>query len=175
MTSGRRRILGLGAVSALAAVGVAGLALQVLGQPANHPQLEAAHTAVSRLDHGDKPSDVVPASTVDIATSTDLFLIVTDGQRNVLASSASVSGAQALPPPGVFDYVRSNGEDRVTWQPAAGVRSWIVVDSYNGGFVIAGRSPSGGEQNAYLLLLWGSLGALGLAVLVGAGMVLYRF
>jgi hypothetical protein len=162
----------LAVVAGLAGAGFAGLALQAFGEPANHPQIEIVHTAVSRLDGGASPADVLPARSVDIATSTDPYVIVTRADQTVLASSGSLSGQVVLPPPGVFESVRRNGEDRVTWQPAAGVRSWIVVDSYRGGFVIAGRSPSGAEQSAYVLLLWASVaaivlaGAAGLALLV---------
>jgi hypothetical protein len=151
------------AVAVLAAAGLGGLAFQALGQPANHPQVEMARSAVSQLEGGASPASVVPARVVDIASSTDPYLIVTDARHNVLASSASLSGVVVLPPPGVFDSVLANGEDRVTWQPAPDVRSWIVVDSYGGGFVIAGRSPGGVEQSGYLLLMWASFGAIALA------------
>ena len=170
----RQTVAGSVVAVALGVAGLVGLGVQVIGQPANHPQLEAAHAAVSRLDGGDQPRAVVPGGTVDIARSNDLFVIVTDPAGNVLASSANVSGATVLPPPGVFDYVRKNGEDRVTWQPVDGVRSWIVVDSFNGGFVIAGRSPTGVEQNGYVLLLWGSFAAIGLALAVGIATAVKR-
>jgi len=171
---GRRKLVGAAVVIGLAVVGLVGLAVQALGQPANHPQIEMAHSVVSRLDGGASPADVVPAGTVDIAMSNAPYVIVTDSRHEVLATSASLSGQSVLPPPGVFDSVTANGEDRVTWQPAAGVRSWIVVDTYNGGFVIAGRSPSDAEQSEYLLLLWGSFGALALAGLTAMGLVVLR-
>jgi hypothetical protein len=174
MTARGRRLAGALVAIGLGAAGLAGLAVQAIGQPANHPQIEMARQVVSRLDAGATPADVIPASTVDIATSTDPYVIVTDSQQKVLASSASLAGQSVLPPPGVFHSVTANGEDRVTWQPATGVRSWIVVDAYRGGFVIAGRSPSDGEQSAYVLLLWGSFAALGLAA-VTAGALLLRF
>jgi cell division septation protein DedD len=173
-TQGRRRLAGAVVVVALAVAGLAGLGLQALGQPANHPQIEMAHSVVSRLDGGASPSDVVPAGTVDIAMSNVPYVIVTNARHEVLASSASLSGQSVLPPPGVFDSVTANGEDRVTWQPAAGVRSWIVVDTYKAGFVIAGRSPSDAEQSEYLLQLWGSFGALALAGVAAAGLVVMR-
>jgi hypothetical protein len=162
------------AVIGLGIAGLAGLAVQAIGQPANHPQIEMARQAVSRLDGGASPAEVVPAGKVDIATSTDPYLIVTDSRRTVLASSGGLSGTTVLPPDGVFDSVIANGEDRITWQPAAGVRSWIVVDSFRGGFVIAGRSPSGGEQSEYLLLLWGSFALIALAGVAGLALVVVR-
>jgi hypothetical protein len=168
------RIAGLLVVIGLAAAGLAGLAVQAFGQPANHPQIELARSAVSRLDGGAPPMEVVPSRGVDIAASTDPYVIVTDSRHAVLASSGSLSGQVPLPPPGVFESVVANGEDRVTWQPADGVRSWIVVDSYRGGFVIAGRSPSGSEQSAYLFLVWGSIAALAVAGLAGASLLVSR-
>jgi len=170
----KTRLGTLAATVVLGLIGVAGLAQQAIRQPANHPQAEIARAAVSRLDAGESPDAVVPAAEVDIARSTDPFVIVVDGQQAVLASSASLDGHVVLPPPGVFDYVRSHGEDQITWQPAAGVRSWIVVDAFRGGFVIAGRSPADGEAAAYLLMFWGSVAALGLAAVTTVGLLLLR-
>ena len=158
----------------LAAAGLAGLWLQAIQQPANHPQAEMAATAVSRLDSGESPTTVVPGNRIDLAQSSDPYLIVVDPQRAVLASSASLGGHVVLPPQGVFDNVRSHGEERLTWAPADGVRSWIVVDSYQGGFVVAGRTATPGEQSAYLLIFWGALAALGLAAVSGLGLLLTR-
>jgi hypothetical protein len=42
-----------------------------------------------------------------------------------------------------LEYVRSHGEDRVSWQPEPGVRIAAVIIRYQGaqsGFVLAGRS-----------------------------------
>ena len=164
MTS-KARVAGLVAVAALALAGAAGVAQQVIRQPANHPQAEMAQSAASRLNAGETPQAVVPARSVDIGASTDPFVIVVDGSRSVLASSGTLDGRVVLPPSGVFDYVTSHGEDRVTWQPTPGVRSWIVVDAFRGGYVVAGRSPAEGEADGYLVMFWGSLAALGLAVL----------
>jgi len=174
MTPFDRRFAGSLVVVALAAAGAVGLAVQAIGQPANHPQVDMAHQVVSRLNAGATPGEVIPSASVDIASSTDPYVIVTDSNRNVLAASATLGGQSVLPPPGVFDSVKANGEDRVTWQPATGVRSWIVVDAYSGGFVIAGRSPSDGEQSAYLFLLWGSFAALALAGLGAVSLVVVR-
>lgn len=164
----------MAALVVLATAGSAGVAFQGLRQPANHPQIEMARSAVAHLEDGGRPAAVVPANSVDIATSTAPYIVVVDSRLNVLASSASLSGKVVLPPPGVFDSVLSNGEDRVTWQPAPNVRSWIVVDAYRGGFVIAGRSPSDGEQSGYLLLMWASFAAIGLGGMIAVALVATR-
>lgn len=133
-----------------------------------------AQSAASRLNAGAAPAAVVPASKVDIAASTEPYLIVVDANRSVLASSATLHGAAVVPPSGVFDYTKAHGEDRVTWQPTPDVRSWIVVDAFNGGFVVAGRSPASGEADGYLAVFWGALAALGLAALGAIGLLLIR-
>jgi hypothetical protein len=166
----KARLGGLVAVAVVGLAGIAGVAQQVVRQPANHPQAEMAQSAVSRLNNGETAQAVIPADSVDIGASTTPYLIVLNGQRSVLASSATLDGQVVLPPSGVFDYVSSHGEERVTWQPTPSVRSWIVVDAYRGGFVVAGRSPAGGEASGYLAMFWGSLVALGLAVLGGIGL-----
>lgn len=170
----KSRVAGLAAVAALGVAGVAGVALQALAQPANHPQAEMAQSAVAKLNSGASPAAVLPNGQVDIARSTDPYLIVLDGRRSVLASSASLDGQVVLPPAGVFDYVTAHGEDRVTWTPADGVRSWIVVDSFRGGYVVAGRSPGDGEAGAYLAIFWAGLAAIGLAGALGLGLALTR-
>lgn len=156
----------------LGLLGAAGLGRQAIQQPANHPQAEMAQAAASRLNSGETPAAVVPASKVDIAASAEPYLIVVDGQGSVLASSATLNGAAVVPPSGVFDYTKAHGEDRVTWQPTPDVRSWIVVDAFHGGFVVAGRSPAGGEAEGYLAMFWLSVLALGLTAFGAVGLAL---
>jgi len=170
----KSRGAGLAAVAILGLAGTAGVALQAIAQPANHPQAEMARSAVAKLNSGASPAAVLPSGQVDIAQSTDPYLIVLDGRRSVLASSASLDGQVVLPPAGVFDYVTAHGEDRVTWTPADGVRSWIVVDSYRDGYVVAGRSPADGEAAGYLFLFWAGLAALGVAVVGAIGLLFFR-
>jgi len=145
--SDRRRAAGVAAAVLVAASVVAGFIVYqfALKQPANHPQVEVADAAVARLNAGADPSSVVPANQVEIG-SPDLYVMVLDSNRTVLATSAHLNGETVVPPAGVFDYVRDHGDDRVTWQPAPGVRSAIVVESFRGGFVVAGRTLSDSEN-----------------------------
>jgi hypothetical protein len=145
--SNPRRVIG-GTVAVLAVVTVvaAGIVYQfALRQPANHPQVEVADAAVARLNAGANPSSVVPANQVEIG-SPDLYVMVLDSNRKVLASSAHLDGQTVVPPAGVFDYARDHGDDRLTWQPSPGVRSAIVVEAFRGGFVVAGRTLSDSEN-----------------------------
>ena len=140
---------------------------QQLRSAANHPQVEMAREAASKLNAGANPRSVVNVGPVDIASSSDTYLLVVDSNGALLASSAQLDGRAVIPPSGVFAYVRDHGEDIISWQPAAGVRSAIVVDSFGGGYVVAGRSLSGTEQAESALGLWAIVGWAAAVLLAG--------
>jgi hypothetical protein len=146
---------------------------QTLRHSADHPQVEMARSAAAGLDSGASPASVVPTQAIDIAQSSEPFVIVIDGSGRVLASSATLAGAPVVPPSGVFDYVRAHGEDLISWQPAPGVRSAIVVDAYHGGFVVAGRSLKQTEDQESGLLLWAGMGWVAAIAVIG-GIAAYR-
>lgn len=144
------------------------IAQQALRQSANHPQVEMALDAASRLDAGAPPDSVLPAEKIDIARSSGAYVIVVDRLHKILASSATLSGNPVVPPDGVFAYVRDHGEDRITWQPAPGVRSAIVVEPFDQGFVVAGRSLTDTENAESSLVIW-TLGGWAVAMIaIGA-------
>ncbi len=93
--------------------------------------------------------------------------IVLSALATVAAIASFVVGQQQLRPSGVFAYVRNHGEDVISWQPAAGVRSAIVVDSFHGGYVVAGRSLTGTEQAESALGLWAIFGWAAAVLLAG--------
>ena len=113
---------------------------QSLRMGANDPQIQMAEDAASSLNAGASVETVVPSTKVEIADSLASFVIVFDNSGKVLASSATLHGVVPAYPAGVLDYVRQKGQDRVTWQPEAGVRLATVAVPYNNGFVMAGRS-----------------------------------
>jgi len=113
---------------------------QSLRMGANDPQIQMAEDAASHLNAGASIESVVPSAKVEIAESLAPFMIVFDKSGTVLASCATLHGALPAFPGGVLDYVRQNGQDRVTWQPVAGVRMATVVTPYKNGFVMVGRS-----------------------------------
>lgn len=116
---------------------------QDLRQSANDPQIQMAEDTAAKLADGQQVQNVVPAEKVDIANSLAPYIIVFDATGKPIASSVQLNGQTPTIPSGIFDYVRQNGEDRITWQPQSGVRSAIVVTQFKGpnsGFVLAGRS-----------------------------------
>jgi hypothetical protein len=140
---------------------------QQLRGGANHPQVEMVREAAGKLSAGASPQYVVNGAPVDIASSSDTYLIVVDSNGALLASSAQLEGRAVIPPSGVFAYVRDHGEDMISWQLAAGVRSAIVVDSFHGGYVVAGRSLTGTEQAESALGLWAIFGWAAAVLLAG--------
>ncbi len=116
---------------------------QVIRQSANDPQVQMAEDTAAKLASGQSAQDIVPKENVNIASSLATYMIIFDDNGNPIASSAQLNGQTPTIPSGVFNSVRKNGEDRITWQPQDGVRSAVVVTQFKGansGFVLAGRS-----------------------------------
>jgi hypothetical protein len=109
----------------------------------NDPQIQLAEDAATALTNGQLIDSVVPTKQVDIASSLAPFVVVFDDSGKGIASSGLLHNQMPTLPSGVFDYVRKNGQDRITWQPEPGIRSAVIVTRYTGqkpGFVMAGRS-----------------------------------
>ena len=128
-------------------VGLCGLVYltvqQSLRQGLNDPQIQMAEDTAAALGQGQAAMNLLPSTQVDVTSSLAPFLIVYDDAGKVLVSSGVLHGQTPSVPTGVLEYTRTNGEDRVTWQPEAGVRIAAVVVHYDGtqsGFVLAGRN-----------------------------------
>jgi hypothetical protein len=129
------------AILTVGACGLVYLAVQQsLRASANDPQIQMAEDAASALNSGTKAETLIPAKKVDLAISLAPFMMVFDETGNVVVSSVTLQGQNPPLPPGVLDYVKQNGEDRVTWQPENGIRVAAVIVKSNNGFVLTGRS-----------------------------------
>lgn len=113
---------------------------QVLRMSANDPQIQLAEDAANHVAHGEIPSAVIPDRQIDMSASLASFIIFYDDSGRPVAGSALLGRSIPSMPRGVFDYVRSHGEERLTWQPRPGVRIASVVTRTTGGFVVAGRN-----------------------------------
>jgi hypothetical protein len=154
---------------------------QSLRWGANDPQIQMAEDAAAALAAGATPESVVPPGMLDVSSSLAPFMIIYNDSGKPLVSTGSLlNGETPLLPPGVFDYTRQKGEDRVTWQPQAWVRIAAVVVAHGGsmpGFVLAGRSLREVEkredqvaQITGLALLAGLMGSL--VVVAGCELIL---
>ena len=133
---------------------------QVLRMSANDPQIQLAEDGAQQLSAGEDAIRLVPEHQVDMSTSLTPFVIVYDDAGRPIASSARLDGSTPRPPRGVFDFVRSNREERVTWQPRPGVRIAAVVTRSPNGFVVAGRNMREVEDRETLVLKLAATGWL---------------
>ena len=158
--------------TAAASTGLAGIVYgamqQDLRQTADDSQVALVRRTAARLDAGIPPAAAVPADQIDMANSLDPFALVFDANGQLLASSATLHNQAPSFPVGVFDTVRMRGEDRVTWQPEAGVRNATVAVAWRGGFVVAGRSLRLTEQHINKMGLLVGAGWLATLLLVAA-------
>ncbi|WP_263352835.1 hypothetical protein [Acidicapsa acidisoli] len=147
-----------------------------LRQSANDPQLGMATDLASRLARGVSIAAAVPNDQTDMDASLSAFVIAYDEQGQVLASSAQLNGAVPQLPRGVLDFVRRNGEERVTWAPRRDVRIASVVrhvSGAQGGFVLAGRNLREIESRKDLVLEQAALIWLGLLGIIVVGTFLF--
>lgn len=161
---------------AVATTGLAGIVYGALQQSlratADDPQVALVLRTAARLDAGMPPATAVPADQIDMANSLDPFALVFDDAGRLLASSATLHNQAPTFPTGVFDTVRLRGENRVTWQPEAGVRSATVAVAWRGGYVVAGRSLRLTEQHIDQIGLLVGVGWLATLLLIAGAALL---
>jgi hypothetical protein len=116
---------------------------QILRQGANDPQIQLAEDAAAALSRGaSAPAIVSSGAQIDISESLSPFITIFNKQGTILQSSGVLGILPPAPPRGVFNYMQTHSEDRITWEPRAGVRIAAVIVSFKGraaGYVLAGR------------------------------------
>ena len=138
-----RRWLPLAALTTVACLLVYLEVQQSIRAAANDPQIQLAEDAVAALERGEPLDKVFDAAKVDMARSLTPFLIVYDESGKAIGGSGTLRGQSPAPPIGVFEFTRTNGEERVTWQPERGVRIASVVlrtTTKPAAWVLAGRN-----------------------------------
>ncbi len=141
------------------------VAQQVLRIGANDPQIQVAIDLAHDAAIGNKIT--ADPRKIDISQSLAPFVIVLDDKLNITSSNAYLDNKQPVPPKGVFEYAKSNMDDRITWQPKPGVRIALVVKYFEGkqkGYVAVGRSLTEVEKREDALL---KLTGFGLATALG--------
>jgi hypothetical protein len=117
---------------------------QDLRQSANDPQIQLAEDTSFVIGGGVSPASLFgPSPTVNLETSLATFAMVFDTSGKIVASSGFLGGSIPVPPAGVFDYARTHADDRLTWQPASGVRVAAVVKYFHAsttGYILVGRN-----------------------------------
>src|SRR4051812_15743237 len=98
------------------------LSQQNLRQSANDPQIQMAEDAATALAGGKNIQAVLPAGTVNMASSLAPYLIIYDESGKPVGSSVQLDGATPEVPAGVFSDMAQQVQKRFTWQPESGVR-----------------------------------------------------
>lgn len=113
-------------------------------QDANDPQIQMAEDTANAMKSGTFYPGLKNLNPVDIANSLSPFTLVYDTKGDIISSNALLNDQTPTLPSGVLDYVRSHGEDRITWQPANNVRIAAVIVPFTSdkvsGVVLAGRN-----------------------------------
>jgi hypothetical protein len=142
-------------------------------QSLNDPQIQMAEDSAFKIDNGSATwQTIVPQnSQVSITTSLAPWIAITDAQGHALkqmrlGSTGTVDDIVAAAsdavnedfidtfqiPVGVFQYARSHGEDRITWQSdQAGRQAIVVVPLKDGNYVITGRNMREVEKREAML------------------------
>lgn len=125
-------------------------------QGANDPQIQLARDSAMALQTATQLPYVSSAPQIDVATSLSPFRIIYNEKGEVTDSQGSLKGATPLLPNGVLHDAKLQGEDRITWEPALGVRLAAVVVPYSNGnkagYVLVARSLSEVEKHEAMLL-----------------------
>ncbi|MGA9586690.1 MAG: hypothetical protein WBQ95_15255 [Terracidiphilus sp.] len=152
----------------------------VLRSGLNDPQIQLAGDIAVRLEQGTTPADAVPSGQqIDMARSLSPFVIVYDDQGHAIASQGLLNGSVPTPPAGVFENVRKNGEERLSWQPVrglGGVRIATVIERVNGphpGYVLAGRNMREVESRIAEVQTMAGLTWLGMLALILVAAIAY--
>jgi hypothetical protein len=151
---------------------------QMMRSGANQPQIDMCDWYAGELTAGESPADVIPPGYVDLERSLQPFVVFYDDHGQPVAGTGYLDQKLPTPPAGVFDYVRSNGLEKVTWQPQRGVRLASVVRRVNGknpGFLLAARSLRLVEEQKSTLW-WMALGiwVAVMILLLGGASLLHR-
>ncbi|HEX3082459.1 MAG TPA: hypothetical protein VHQ86_04340 [Candidatus Saccharimonadia bacterium] len=141
-------------------------------QSANDPQIQLAEDGATALEKGVGPIEIIGPGHVEMGSSLAPFVTVFDQNHAAVASNGQFKGQTLVPPSGTFDFAKTHGQDRFTWEPQVGVREAAVL-VYNGGlhpgYVLAARNLREVEirENQAQNMVAAALG-----VLVVAGLVL---
>ena len=146
----------------------------LLRSGADQPQLQMAKRYTSAIASGEKPEAAIPSGDIDLQHSLEPFVIFYNDQGVPVSGNAHLNQAIPTPPPGVFNYVRTHGIDRISWQPQPDVRIATILIRVNGptpGFILAGRSLRVVEEQVGLFFRMVFIGWLVLVALLIAGAV----
>jgi sensor histidine kinase regulating citrate/malate metabolism len=126
----------------------------------NEPLVQIATEVANSLENDQETNLSLPI--IDIQKSQSLFVILYDSEQQPIKYNAKLGQNPAFPPIGILESAKQYGENRVTWQPAKGLRFATVTVYYNGtksGYVLVGKSLTEAEYRIDMIgqvifLIW---------------------
>jgi hypothetical protein len=106
---------------------------------------------------------------IDLSRSLAVFYVVYGSNGRPIFGSGYLHGSLAAPPVGVLEHTRRVGSNRVTWQPADGLRFATVELRAGDSVILAGQSLGLTETSADRLLLITFAGWAGSSILIMLG------
>ncbi|MDP2656293.1 MAG: hypothetical protein Q8P11_01870 [bacterium] len=150
---------------------------QILRMGANDPQIQIAEDLSVILSDGTDPTALFSSEPSDFSKSIAPFVIIFDTDGKAVAGSTMLNGELPTPSSEIFDYTKSHGADRFTWQTDSGIRTAAVLLSYGGdkpGYVLAGRSLREVEKREQEILMLAGIVWFG-SLIVSAVLLLLLF
>ena len=135
------------------------VAQQTLRLGANELPAQFAIETSIELQNSKSIDEIIQKEKVDISKSLSTFVMIYDGNKNLVASSGIMDSIDPTYPKGVLEYVDKNNESRVTWQPREGFRFASVAIKYENGYIVAAKSLSETENlidkiGEMIVLVW---------------------
>jgi hypothetical protein len=145
------------------------VSLQQIGRMADEDV--PAALALAQLS-APNPQALSSDNPVDLAKGPGTFVNVYRNDGTPVAGSGTLSGGVPRLPQGVIESTVRTGQDRVTWQPQAGIRYAIVARAARDTVVVAGQNLQPSETRDTKVLLFLGLGWLGSVLVIAAGYAL---
>lgn len=121
-------------------------------------------------------SGTLAGQRLELTTDTGPFVIVYGADNTPVGGTVVRDGALPMVPVGVLATARLKGQDKVTWQPAAGLRfalvAWALTD---GRVVVGGQSLTPFEDRDTQTMALIGLGWLTSIACLAGGWILTRF
>ena len=113
---------------------------QVIRVGANEqPAQLAAETSIN-LESGQDAKDAIPPKITDITKSLGTFVMIYDKDKKLIAYSGMMGKSEPVYPKGILGNLDRVGEERVTWQPQAGLRFATVALKTDNNYIVAAQS-----------------------------------
>lgn len=162
-------------ITAAVAVSVVFATIYVVAQNAQRQWADDAPTRLASEIEPD-PLGYAEAHTeqVDLASSLGSFWVLYDDKGTAIAGTGYLDGKLAHIPNGVLDAARSSDRNRVSWQPAPGLRFATVEVATDDGVVMAGQSLEPSEDRTATMGILVAVGWLATMLVILAGAVAAR-